>query len=270
MNDPILRVNSLNITVKNKKKKMQILRNVSFDLRGNQALGIAGRSGAGKSMTMYALTGLVSPVAMDMTGSVSYYDGENVLDMREKQRRVYCAKNTAIIFQDSMNALNPHEKIYKQLEETILFHSGITKTNASNRIGELMDMVGIKYDKSTLNKYPHQFSGGMRQRIAIVLALETNAKILIADEPTTALDSVNQLKTVEFIQNVCRRKNLSLVFISHNLGLIAKLCSDVIVMENGEIVDSGPVDSVFASPASSHTLELVNGAKKLFGGYGHW
>ena len=211
MIDNLVEVNNLKVVIKDK-----TIIYISFRLKQNEILGIVGGSGAGKSMAMYALTSLLPQKNVLVEGEIKYYKNNDILKMNAKERQEYCSKNVGIILQDSINALNPYEKIYKQLEDTILLHNKISKQEAKGIIYELMEMIGIDADDKLLNKYPHQFSGGMRQRIAIAMAIESNAKILIADEPTTSLDAINQLKFIKFIKKLCRERNISLIYISHN------------------------------------------------------
>lgn len=241
----ILDVSNLCLDIKSGRKRTAILKNVSFRLHQGQRLGIIGNSGAGKSMTMYALTNLLPEKTTEMTGSIVYYGENDILKMKRKEKRRYCSEHTAIILQDSLNALNPYRTIYSQMEENILHFHPMDKAAAGKRIREMMEVIGISSDVQTLNKYPRQFSGGMRQRIAIAMALESNAKILIADEPTTALDAINQMNFVRFLDKICRERNLALLFISHNPGLVSMLCEDVLVMKKGEVVDRGPSAEVF-------------------------
>lgn len=263
MSDIILEVKNLNLKIKDENTVHDILNNVSFQLREKQRLGIIGGSGAGKSMTMYALSNLLPEKNIIIDGSICYYGVHDILKMKKKEKRKFCSENTAIILQDSINALNPYEKVYKQMEETVRFHHNMTKEQAREKIKEMMSIIGLDGDMEILNKYPDQFSGGMRQRIAITMALESNANILIADEPTTSLDAVNQKKLVSFIKQICRDRGLTLIFISHNLGLVSMLCENVLVMQNGEIIERGTVEEVFSHPAEPYTKALVNGTKEL-------
>lgn len=245
MNDTILEVQDLCLNIRNGKKISSILKNISFNLHSGQHLGIIGNSGAGKSMTMYALANLLPERTTEITGRIVYDGGQDILKMSKKEKRSFCAEKTAIVLQDSINALNPYRKIYTQLEENILHFHPDEKGNVRKRIEEMMDIVGLSSDASILNRYPGQFSGGMRQRIAIAMALESNARILIADEPTTSLDAVNQMNLVRFLKKICTERHLTLLFISHNPGIVSMLCEDVLVMKNGEIIDRGKTVEVF-------------------------
>lgn len=263
MIDNLIEVNNLKVSTKSKSDKKNILNDISFRLKENEILGIVGESGAGKSMAMYALTSLLPENSLSLEGEIKYYKNNDILKMDRNKRQQYCAKNVGIILQDSINALNPYEKIYKQLEETILLHNKISKKEAKNRIYELMKIIGIDADDKLLNKYPHQFSGGMRQRIAIAMAIESNAKILIADEPTTSLDAINQLKFIKFIKKLCKERKISLIYISHNLGLVSQLCDYVLIMKNGQIIEDGKLDLVFSNPREEYTKDLIEKSKRL-------
>lgn len=258
MSDTILEVRDLCLNISSGKKVAAILKNVSFDLHSGQRLGIIGNSGAGKSMTMYALTNLLPERTTEITGSIVFNGQHDILKMPKKEKRLLCSEKTAIILQDSMNALNPYRKIYTQLEENILHFHPEEKENVRKRIEEMMAVVGIPADAATLNKYPGQFSGGMRQRIAIAMALESNARILIADEPTTSLDAINQMNLVRFLKKVCEERELALIFISHNPGIVSMLCEDVLVMKSGEVIDCGKTDEVFARQRENFDPAPVN------------
>ncbi|MDY2737602.1 ABC transporter ATP-binding protein [Intestinibacter sp.] len=263
MTKNIIEVNNLNVSIKNKKSEKIILKDVSFRLKENERLGIVGKSGAGKSMTMYALTSLLPDKTVSIQGEIIYHGKDDILKMKRDERQKYCSTNAGIILQDSINALNPYEKIYKQLEETILLHRKISKEEVKKRIYELMDIIGIDANDDLLNKYPHQFSGGMRQRIAIALAIESNAKVLIADEPTTSLDAINQLKFIKFIKKLCTDRGISLIYISHNLALVAQLCDYVLIMKDGEIIEEGKLDEVFSNPKQEYTKDLIEKSRNL-------
>lgn len=263
MSDTVLTVENLSLKMKDGKKVSPILNNISFTLERGGRLGIVGSSGAGKSMTMYVLANLLPERTTQITGRVLYDGKHDILQMSRKEKRKYCSEHTAIILQDSMNVLNPYRKIYSQMEENIRHHHRVSKAAARDRIREMMAVIGINGDMAVLNRYPGQFSGGMRQRIAIAMALESNAEILIADEPTTALDVVNQMNFVRFLKKICEEKGLSLLFISHNLGLVSMLCEDVLVMGRGEIIERGTVDSVFSNPQQAYTRKLVEGTRAL-------
>ena len=260
MSDRLLDIKDLNVSIKNQKKIIPVLNKVTFSVKKGESIGIIGQSGAGKSMTMYAITDLLPPSA-SVTGSIVFYGKDDILQMKAKDRRRYCSKNAAIILQDSINALTPYKKIYDQLEETVIFHHGFSKSEAKDRIYEMMKLFSI--DTDTLGKYPHQFSGGMRQRIAIAMALESDADLLIADEPTTSLDVISQMKFIRFIEKIREEKEITLLYISHNLGLVDMLCDYAYVMKNGEVVEHGTTKEIFSAPKNEYTKEMVNGTKEL-------
>ena len=264
MKNSILEVKNLNLSALNGKNSTQILRNVSFELEYGARIGLVGHSGAGKSMTMSVITGSTEK-NMIIDGSVLFgidADKVDILQMNEKQRRKFCSQNVAIVPQDSINALNPYRCVRDQVIETIRFHKRLSRAQANEQFEDLMKSIDI--DSNISKKYPYQFSGGMRQRIAIAMALESNAKILIADEPTTALDAINQLKLIEFINAICSQREIALIYISHNLSLIANICEQVLIMKGGEIIESGKMEDVFSSPKERFTKELIEGTRKLY------
>lgn len=265
MSEVILNVNSLSLELLDGKTVSPILNNISFTLKRGQRCGIVGSSGAGKSMTMYCLADLLPEKNSRLQGSICYYGKQDILKMGRKEKRLYCSKHTAVILQDSMNALNPYRTVCCQLEETVLHHHRMSRREAKIRIAETMNRIGLSSDRKILERYPGQFSGGMRQRIAIAMALESDAEILIADEPTTALDAINQMDFVRFLDELCRERQLSLLFISHNLGLVDMLCDDVLVMNQGEIIERGSVKDVFSNPKEIYTRQLIEGTRKLAG-----
>ncbi|MGP3788302.1 ATP-binding cassette domain-containing protein [Paenibacillus sp. 1A_MP2] len=262
MSKALISVNDLSMSIEENKTCCQILQNVSFTLNSNQLLGLVGHSGAGKSMTMNMLCGMV-PEHTRVSGKVIFHGVQDIMKLNKKKRRHYCARNIAIILQDSINALNPYEKIKKQLEDSFLLHHPSQKDDQDVFVRQSLRDVGLEYDNTLLNKYPHQLSGGMRQRIAIAMALYSDARVLIADEPTTSLDTVNQKAFITFLKQMCYTKNLSMIYISHNLGLVQYLCEDVMVMNQGRIVERGTVREVFSNPVRAYTQQLVEATSRL-------
>ncbi|MCR4891244.1 MAG: ABC transporter ATP-binding protein, partial [Lachnospiraceae bacterium] len=258
-----VRTEHLNLSVVKGKNRIPILRDINLTVRQGEKWGIAGESGAGKSMTMYALTSLLPEKSMEMTGSIFYREPDgsetDLLKMPYKDRHLYCSEKASLILQDSINALNPFEKIEKQWGETIRLHSRkeLGKEEIQERILQQMERFGLSGGREVLKKYPHQLSGGMRQRIAIAMALESNSKLLIADEPTTSLDAINQRKIITFIDELCDKNKLTLLYISHNLGIVQDLCTHVAVMKDGWIIEQGRMEDVFYSPKEAYTKKLI-------------
>jgi len=268
MTDPILRVNGLCLDILSGGRTVPILRDVSFEIGLGERCGIAGESGAGKSMTMYCLTALLPRHTCAVRGEILYREADgaytDLLKLPWERRQRYCAEKTCLILQDSINALNPFERVEAQWAETArLRHPGGDRAARREHLLQMLEAFGIPGGLETLRKYPHQLSGGMRQRIAIAMALESRAGLLIADEPTTSLDTINQRKVVEFIEAQCRERGLSMLYITHNLGIVQAVCDTVIVMKDGGIVEQGRVDEVFTRPAHPYTRQLVQGTRSL-------
>lgn len=263
MNEVLISVDDLSIHIDDNRNSRRVLQHVSFTLRQNQILGLVGHSGAGKTMTMNALCGMLPYEARVTSGKVIYHQSQDILKLERSLRQKYCAENVAIILQDSINALNPNEKIKKQLEDTFLLHHPLKQNNMNTSIRQSLFDVGLEYSDTLLNNYPHQLSGGMRQRIAIALALFSNARVLIADEPTTSLDTLNQKAFITFLKKLCQSKNLSMIYISHNLALVEYLCDDVLIMNQGRIVEYGTLPEVFSTPVSAYTKQLVAATSRL-------
>ena len=268
MTEPILVVKDLCLDILKGKQALPILRNVSFEIGAGERWGIAGESGAGKSMTMYCLTALLPRHTCRVRGEIRFREDDgsytNLLEVPWRDRQRYCASKTCLVLQDSINALNPFERVRAQWAETVLLHHPNMDSGAvDEHILEAMAAFGISSGAEAMRKYPHQLSGGMRQRIAIAMALESEAKILIADEPTTSLDTVNQRKVVEFIEDLCRRRGLSMLYITHNLGIVRAVCDSVVVMKDGGIVEQGRVQDVFEAPAAAYTRQLIEGTRSL-------
>lgn len=268
MTEPILIVRGLCLDILKGRQVLPILKDVSFEIGAGERRGIAGESGAGKSMTMYCLTSLLPRNTCQVRGEILFREDDgsytNLLEVPWRQRQRYCASKTCLVLQDSINALNPFERVRSQWAETVLLHHPDMQSDAvDGHILEAMAAFGIADGAEAMRKYPHQLSGGMRQRIAIAMALESEARILIADEPTTSLDTVNQRKVVAFIDALCRRRGLSMLYITHNLGIVRAVCDSVIVMKDGRIVEQGPVQEVFEAPKAAYTGQLIEGTRSL-------
>lgn len=266
MNKNLVEVEALDLYLPDGRNENHILKGISFSVPKGARLGIVGESGSGKSMTMYSLCDLLPAGRTKVSGKIVYHGETDILQLAEKQKRLYCAKNAAIILQNAIDALNPYFRIRTQMLETIRFHHSLEAGEAEKRMRDLLVQVGIEDVEGVLRKYPGQLSGGMRQRVAIALALESDASLLIADEPTTSLDAVNQMRLITLIRKIVEEKDLTLIYISHNLGIIHMLCEDVLVMKEGEIVERGSCGKVFSAPRHPYTKALVEGTKELLGG----
>ena len=266
----ILRVENLSLWVQSEKTKTAILHDISFSVAEGEKWAIAGESGAGKSMTMKAITALLPQGSTIIEGRILYRepDGswQDLMEIPYTKRHSYIAKKISVIFQDSINALNPNERILKQWGQTVKkFRPDITKEECREHILSRMDIFEVRGADDTLKKYPHQLSGGQRQRIAIAMALESPARILIADEPTTSLDAITQRSTVDFIGKLCAETGRTLLYISHNLGILQYICDHVMVFENGRVVEQGEADDVFFRGKADYTRQLVQGTLSIMG-----
>ena len=236
---------------------------VSFHLDQGEAIGIVGESGCGKSVTVQSIMRLIpNPPGKIIGGSVNF-NGANLLKKSDKQMESIRGKDISMIFQDPMTSLNPVLTVGLQLTEVLKRHEGLTGKAATVRGVELLDLVGIPNPESRLKQYPHQFSGGMRQRVMIAIALACNPKLLIADEPTTALDVTIQAQILELMQDLKTRINTSIIMITHDLGVVAGLCTRVIVMYGGKIVESGNTDDIYYRPKHPYTWGLLRSVPRL-------
>ena len=248
--------------------EVKALNGVSFSLDEGEVLGIVGESGSGKSVTAYSIMGLTAYPGRLIGGTIRF-NGHQVERMSEKEFRKMRGNEVSIIFQDPMTSLNPVYTIGNQIEEVIRLHTDKSKGEARARAKELLELVGINEPDKRLKQYPHELSGGMRQRVMIAIALACEPKLLIADEPTTALDVTIQAQILDTLRDINRKEGTAILFISHDLGVVKALCRRVVVMKQGKIVESGPVDEVFRHPKEDYTKLLIAsrpGRKKLKGG----
>ena len=254
--------------LRNGRQEVRILDDISLDIRRGERWGIAGESGAGKSMTVYSMTALLPFKGTRMEGAIRYGKDENrtnLLDIPYRDRHRYCSDRVSVILQDAINALNPFERIDRQWIPTAkLHHPDMQREDLYPHLLERLERFGVAGGMEVLKKYPHQLSGGMRQRIEIAMALESDADILIADEPTTSLDAVNQRKIVTFLDDICRKNHLTLIYISHNLGLIESLCDHAAVLRSGRIVEQGKICVLFHAPKHPYTEKLVSETESLY------
>lgn len=252
----ILEVKNLTVTIGKK-----LVKEIGFELAGSEKLGIFGESGSGKSVTMYAIMDLLPENAV-VEGEIRL-DQTEILSLSKAERRRLLGRKVSMIFQDSINALNPYEKIRTQMERTIRFHQGLDKKNAGEFARYQLRDMGLEPDR-ILDSYPRQLSGGMRQRVFIALSFCATPQLIIADEPTTSLDTISQMRFIDLVGELSAKKNLPLIFISHNLGLIGKLCRNVLVMSEGEIIERGSVRKIFEKPEHEVTARIVSETRKLY------
>lgn len=254
--EKILEVNDLTITFNTYAGKVHAVRGVNFDLYKGETLAIVGESGSGKSVTNRAIIGILAKTATVDKGEV-IYNGRNLLDLKEKEWEKIRGKDISMIFQDPLSALNPVSKIGKQISEIFILKHHLSKKEAKQRSLELMKEVGIPEPEKRYEQYSFQFSGGMRQRVVIAIALASNPEILICDEPTTALDVTIQAQILKMIVTMQKEKNLSTIFITHDLGVVAHVADRVAVMYAGKIVEYGTSEEIFYNPQHPYTWSLM-------------
>ena len=242
--------------------EVKALNGVSFSMEEGEVLGIVGESGSGKSVTAYSIMGLTAYPGKLVGGTVRF-NGHEIEKMTEKEFRKIRGNEVSIIFQDPMTSLNPVYTIGNQIVEVILLHTNKTKKEAYERAKELLELVGINEPAKRLKQYPHELSGGMRQRVMIAIALACEPKLLIADEPTTALDVTIQAQILELMQELRRKLGMSIIMITHDLGVVASMCEKIAVMYAGHIVEYGTADEIFYNPSHEYTKGLIKSIPKL-------
>ena len=261
-NEVILSVKDLRISFRAYGGKVQAVRGISFDLYRGETLAIVGESGSGKSVSIKAIMGILANNAIIEEGEI-LYNGKDLTKVKEDDFHEIRGKRIGLIFQDPLSALNPIMKIGKQITEVLRLNKKITKEEAREKALELMRAVGIPDVERRFEQYPFQFSGGMRQRIVIAIALAGDPEILICDEPTTALDVTVQAKILELINQIKEQKNLSVIFITHDLGVVANMADRVNVMYAGKIVETGTSEEIFFAPAHPYTWALLSSMPDL-------
>ena len=254
---PLLEVDRLQTAFHTREGVVRAVNDVSYAIEAGETLGIVGESGSGKSVSQYSLLGLLpTPPAKVESGS-AHFEGTDLLAATAEQLRQIRGGRISMIFQDPMTALNPFMRVGKQLIEPLLLHRDVTKADALAEAARALDEVGIQDSAAALNRYPHEFSGGMRQRIMIAMALITRPALLIADEPTTALDVTVQAQILALIKRRQEELGMAVVMITHDLGVIAATCDRVLVMYAGRIVESAPRTALFRQPAHPYTRALM-------------
>ena len=262
MSDLLLDIKNERLSFFTPAGEVKALNNVSFSMKQGEVLGIVGESGSGKSVTAYSLMGLTAYPGKLIGGELRF-NGHEVEKMTEKDFRKMRGEEISIIFQDPMTSLNPVYTIGNQIVEMVRLHTNKNNKEAYARAKELLELVGINEPERRLKQYPHELSGGMRQRVMIAIALACEPKLLIADEPTTALDVTIQAQILELMMELCKKLGMSIIMITHDLGVVASMCEKIAVMYAGKIVEYGTTDEIFYNPKHEYTKGLINSIPKL-------
>ena len=257
-----MEVNNLSVSFKVEEGEVQAVRNVSFNLKKGETLAIVGESGCGKSVLCKSLMRILPYNGYIKNGEV-LLKSSDLVKKSEKEMEDIRGKNISMIFQDPMTSLNPTISIGKQIAEAVIIHQGISKSEAKKRAIELIELVGIDNPEKRFKQFPHHFSGGMRQRIVIAIALACNPDVLIADEPTTALDVTIQAQIIDLIKDLQHKIGLSIIFITHDLGVVATIADRIAVMYAGKIVEIGTVEDIFYDPRHPYTWGLLGSLPTL-------
>jgi oligopeptide transport system ATP-binding protein len=258
----ILDVQDLHTSFSTDNGEVRAVNGVSFSLEPGKTLGIVGESGSGKSVTAYSIMQILSDNG-SITGGQVLYKGEDITKWTTKQMAGFRGKCCSIIFQDPMTSLNPVFTIGSQLEEAVLLHTNRNRTQAKERAIEMLTLVGVNEPEKRVKQYPHELSGGMRQRVMIAMALACEPDILIADEPTTALDVTIQAQILELMQELQQKLGMAIIMVTHDLGVIASMCDEIIVMYGGRVCERGTADDIFYRPAHEYTKGLLRSIPTL-------
>lgn len=260
----LLKVKNLKVSFHTYSGEVQAVRGISFEMNEGETLAIVGESGSGKTVTSKAIMGLINKHPAEIKSeSKILFEESNILEYSKKQWQDYRGKCAGMIFQDPMTSLNPTMKIGQQIEEGIILHEQISKSEAREKAVELLRKVNIPNPEERMNQYPHEFSGGMRQRVVIAIALACNPKLLIADEPTTALDVTVQAQILNLLKEIQKKNGTSIIMITHDLGVVAGIAKKIAVMYAGKIVEIGTVKEIFDNPQHPYTFALLNAVPRL-------
>lgn len=258
----ILEVNDLHTSFFTDAGEVNAVNGVSFKLEPGKTLGIVGESGSGKSVTAYSIMQILAQTGR-ITGGEVLYKGQDITKYSEKEMQKFRGSKCSIIFQDPMTSLNPVFTVGYQLEEAIMLHTKKNRAQAKERAKELLALVGVNDPEKRLKQYPHEHSGGMRQRDMIAMALACEPDILIADEPTTALDVTIQAQILELMQKLQKKLGMAIIMVTHDLGVIASMCDEIIVMYGGRVCERGTADDIFYSPAHEYTKGLLRSIPRV-------
>ncbi|MDO4619864.1 MAG: ABC transporter ATP-binding protein [Lachnospiraceae bacterium] len=259
---PLLQVNDLHTSFSTDKGDVRSVNGVSFTLEAGKTLGIVGESGSGKSVTAYSIMQILEQNGRITSGEV-LFEGEDITKYTEKQMHVFRGQKCAMIFQDPMTSLNPVYSVGNQIEEAIRIHSNKTKAEAHEAALEMLRLVGINDAERRIKQYPHELSGGMRQRVMIAMALASEPSVLIADEPTTALDVTIQAQILELMQDLQKKLKMAIIIVTHDLGVIAQMADEIVVMYGGRICERGSADDIFYRPSHEYTKGLLRSIPRI-------
>lgn len=254
----ILKIKNLTVSFKSESGYVRAVNDVSFDIKQGEVVGLVGESGSGKSVTSFSVMRLLPKHNSRIDSGEIIYNGVDLLSVHEKKMTGIRGKDISMIFQEPMTSLNPVFTIGKQIGEVFKNHTSLDKNAIKDKTVDLLNRVGIPRANEIINDYPHQLSGGMRQRVMIAMAIALKPKILIADEPTTALDVTIQAQILELLRELAKEDNMAVLFISHNLGVIAQMCQKILVMYSGQIVEIADTSTVFKAPCHPYTKSLLD------------
>lgn len=259
----LLRVNDMKTYFHVDEGIVKAVDGVSFELRKGETLGIVGESGSGKSVTNLSIMNMIPNPPGKIMGGEAIYRGEDLLKMTPARIRKIRGNKISMIFQDPMTSLNPFLRISTQMVETLMLHQELSKAEAKAKAIEMLKLAGIPSAEKRIDNYPHQFSGGMRQRVMIAMGLSCNPEILIADEPTSALDVTIQAQILDLIKDLTARLGTAVILITHSLGVVAGMCDTICVMYAGRVVERGPVDPIFKTPSHPYTKGLIKSVPRI-------
>ena len=264
--DPLLSIRDLTVEFGTEDGVVRAVTDVSYDVYPGETVGVVGESGSGKSVSVMSLLGLIPQPPGRIVGGTAKFDDRDLLNMSKRELQQLRGGDVAMVFQDPMTSLNPVLTIGDQIAEAITTHNPDVKEDAAlKRVAELLAVVGVPNPEQRVRQYPHEFSGGMRQRAMIAMAIANEPKLLIADEPTTALDVTIQAQIIEVLKAAQRETHAATILITHDLGLVAELCDRVVVMYGGRVVETGDVYTIFANPRHPYTVGLMDSLPKLVG-----
>ncbi|WJY26194.1 MULTISPECIES: ABC transporter ATP-binding protein [Sporosarcina] len=263
MKEKVLQVKNLQTHFKSDEGTVKAVDGVSFEVGKGETLGIVGESGSGKSVTSLSIMRLLKDTPGQIAGGEILYEGTDLTKISEREMRKIRGNDIAMIFQEPMTSLNPVYKIGRQLEESIILHMKVSKKAARERAVQMLKAVGISRPEKIVHEFPHQLSGGMRQRVMIAMAMACNPKVLIADEPTTALDVTIQAQILELMKSLTKTTDTAILLITHDLGVVAEMCDRVVVMYGGRAVEESDVVTIFTNPKHPYTQGLLESIPKI-------